>query len=216
MATLVFDYDGTLHDSIKIYAPAFRLAYNYLVSHGLMPDRTWSDQEISIWLGYTSKDMWNSFPKSISQETKDLCSQMIGEEMLHLINSGKAQLYPGIFEMLKRLKADGHTLIFLSNCKHNYMIASCKYFELERYFSAFYCGEDFDWIPKYKIFNQIKKEYSGEFVIIGDRLHDLEISQKHGLKFIGCVYGYGQPGELSRAQFIAHNPLEICKVQMTL
>ena len=28
---IVFDYDGTLHNSIKIYAPAFREAYNYLI-----------------------------------------------------------------------------------------------------------------------------------------------------------------------------------------
>jgi len=29
--TIYFDYDGTLHNSNKIYAPAFRKAYDFLV-----------------------------------------------------------------------------------------------------------------------------------------------------------------------------------------
>ncbi|MEF9922302.1 MAG: HAD family hydrolase, partial [Anaerovoracaceae bacterium] len=88
MATLVFDYDGTLHECIKIYAPAFRKAYAHLVSCGLMPERIWKDDEISIWLGYSSKDMWNSFAPKLSQEQKMYCSQLIGDEMERLIESG--------------------------------------------------------------------------------------------------------------------------------
>ena len=31
---IIFDYDGTLHNSIKIYGPAFRKAYEYLIKEG--------------------------------------------------------------------------------------------------------------------------------------------------------------------------------------
>ncbi|MCD8506009.1 MAG: hypothetical protein LRY37_02510 [Alkalibacterium thalassium] len=31
--TIIFDYDGTLHDSSKIYIPAFKRAYDYLVKN---------------------------------------------------------------------------------------------------------------------------------------------------------------------------------------
>ena len=31
MKYIIFDYDGTLHNSIKIYKPAFMTAYDYLV-----------------------------------------------------------------------------------------------------------------------------------------------------------------------------------------
>jgi len=33
--TIFLDYDGTLHDSLKIYARAFKKAYAYLVKEGL-------------------------------------------------------------------------------------------------------------------------------------------------------------------------------------
>lgn len=39
MKNLLFDYDGTLHDCIRIYDPAFWLAYRYLVASGYAPER---------------------------------------------------------------------------------------------------------------------------------------------------------------------------------
>ncbi|MEG0924818.1 MAG: HAD family hydrolase [Anaerovoracaceae bacterium] len=209
MATLVFDYDGTLHECIKIYAPAFRKAYAHLVSCGLMPERIWKDDEISIWLGYSSKDMWNSFAPKLSQEQKMYCSQLIGDEMERLIESGQAKLYQGVLEILEKLKDDGHKLVFLSNCKHNYMMAHRKFFQLDKYFSGFYCTEDFGWEPKEKIFETIKEDFPKEFIIIGDRFQDIAVAQKHNLKSIGCGYGYGKMEELDSASVIVNSPEEI-------
>lgn len=129
--------------------------------------------------------------------------------MLWLINSGQARLYPGVLKMLDELKANGHTLVFLSNCKHSYMAAHCKYFALDKYFSAFYCTEDFSWMPKHEIFDVIQNKFYKEFIIIGDRFQDMEIAQKHGLRSIGCIYGYGSAEELSGANVIVHIPTEI-------
>ena len=39
MKGVIFDYDGTLHESIRIYAPAFHRAYEYLVEKGHAPQR---------------------------------------------------------------------------------------------------------------------------------------------------------------------------------
>mgnify|MGYP001489483243 CR=1 FL=1 len=51
MKYIIFDYDGTLHNSIKIYKPAFMTAYDYLVDNGYAKKREFSDQEISKFLG---------------------------------------------------------------------------------------------------------------------------------------------------------------------
>lgn len=59
--TLFFDYDGTLHDCIRIYAPAFRRVYPELVTAGFAAPRTFSDPELSQWLGLSVSDMWNRF-----------------------------------------------------------------------------------------------------------------------------------------------------------
>ena len=57
---LLFDYDGTLHDTAHIYIPAFRLAYRTLVERGLAPDQDFTDEEIKSWLGYSPKEMWTA------------------------------------------------------------------------------------------------------------------------------------------------------------
>lgn len=211
MKILIFDYDGTLHDSIKIYAPAFRLAYEHLVSFGMAVQRNWSDNEISHWLGFSSKDMWNEFMPDLPQEWKDRCSQMIGDKMLCFIQEGKAELYPHSLEVLQQLKTNGYRLIFLSNCKRNYMEAHIKQFKLDEYFSDFYCTESYNFIPKYEIFTFIKQKHSGDYIVIGDRFQDMEIAKKYNLKSIGCKYGYGDLDELVNASIVINNIIELTK-----
>lgn len=203
MINLLFDYDGTLHNSIRIYAPAFLLAFDYLVSHGLAENKIWTEDEISQWLGFNSRDMWNTFMPDLPQFHKDECSRMIGEAMVGFVREGRAKLYPHAIEVIHKLRASGYSLILLSNCKHNYMQAQIEAFDLKNYFSAIYCSEDFGFIPKYDIFNTIKQKHAGEYIVIGDRFQDMEIAQKHGLKSIGCNYGYGKKSELLNATALA-------------
>lgn len=209
MATLILDYDGTLHESLLIYAPAFRLAYDGLVQKGLAPTRIFEDDEISRWLGLSAKDMWHRFMPELSQKEKDTCSAIIGEEMLRLTRAGKSKLYPHALDVLDQLKSQGHELVFLSNCKRSYMQAHREYWQLDRYFSAFYCTENFDFAPKWKIFDSFKEECSQSCIIVGDRIQDMEVATKHGLLSIGCTYGYGNMDELKQATILAGSVEEI-------
>ena len=43
--TVFFDYDGTLHDSMRLYGPAFRHVYAALVAEGWAEPRAFSDEE---------------------------------------------------------------------------------------------------------------------------------------------------------------------------
>lgn len=199
MANLIFDYDGTLHESLCIYAPAFRLGYSHLIQKGMAPDKEFSYAEISCWLGFSAKDMWEKFMPALPQSERNWCSGIIGDEMVRLTLAGKATLYPSAETVLRRLKTAGHNLIFLSNCKHSYMEAHRNHFGLEHYFSAFYCTEDFNFAPKWQIAKSILAELSGKCIVIGDRWHDIEIALHLRLRSIGCTYGYGSTDELNGA-----------------
>lgn len=211
MVNLLFDYDGTLHDCIKIYAPAFRMAYDILVSCGYASARDWTESEISSWLGYSARDMWDSFAPKLPLQEKERCSQLIGAEMLRLTECGQARLYANIPDILQRLKKQGYRLIFLSNCKRQYLKAHRQQFHLDQYFSAFYCAEDYGWQPKTALFPVIERQFPGQFVVIGDRFHDMEVAQRYGLKSVGCAYGYGTAEELQCADTIAQNPTELAE-----
>lgn len=212
MAVLVFDYDGTLHDCSIIYCPAFRRAYDTLVERGFADARHWSVEEITKWLGYSAKEMWASFAPNLPQVEKERCSQLIGAEMLRLVRAGEARLYPGVPALLDELKRQGHTMVFLSNCKTAYMNAHREKFGLDRWFSGYFCTEAYQWKDKTEIFPKIQKQHPGEAIVIGDRFHDIAVAERFGLFSIGCCYGYGTAYEMSRASVTVQAPMEILNV----
>lgn len=193
--TIYFDYDGTIHDCIKIYAPAFRKAYEFLVENNEAAPRQWKNEEIQEWLGYTSKSMWESFMKDLESSIKNEASFIIGEEMKRQISSGSAKLYDGALEVLEQLKARGYNLVFLSNCSIDYMEESSKAFNLRYYFSDIICSEMYGYIPKHEILQKIKNNYQAKQAIVGDRFHDMESGVNNNIETVFCQYGYGHESE---------------------
>lgn len=209
MANIILDYDGTIHDCAKIYVPSFYIGYKYLTDNGLAPIHEYSYKEVSGYLGYSVKEMWDKFMPDLPQSEKDTCSKIIGDSMMKLITNGQSVLYDGAEKVLKYLKENGHNLVFLSNCMHDYMEAHRKVHCLDRFYCDFYCTEDFNFAPKPDIFKSIALKHTGEFIVIGDRYLDLETAWKHNLKSIGCTYGYCNPHELDKADITVTDISEI-------
>jgi phosphoglycolate phosphatase len=200
--TLFFDFDGTIHNSIKIYAPAFRKAYDFLVEEGFAEKRIWSEDEISHWLGYTSKNMWKEFMPDLDEVPRKKAGAMVGNTMRFLMEERKAELYEGSLETLDYLKKEGYNLVFLSNCSASYRDKANEIFGLDKYFDDLVCAEDYSFIPKHEILKKIKDKYPGEKAIVGDRIHDMEAGKLNNIKSIGCTYGFGSLEELKDADVI--------------
>jgi phosphoglycolate phosphatase len=209
--TIFFDYDGTLHNSINIYAPAFRKAYDFLVNEGLAESRDWSDKEISYWLGFNPQEMWENFMPSLSEDLREKCSSIIGEEMKIQIEEEKPALYEGALETLEYLKDKGYHLVFISNCKAYYKEFQSKLFKLDRYFESLVCSDEYDFIPKYDILKTIKDKYPEDMVIVGDRRQDIEAGIKNNIYTIGCTYGFALEKELDDADMLIDNIKELTK-----
>ena len=67
MPNLLFDYDGTLHDCLKIYAPAVQLAWDDLAAKGLTEPRQLSEEELRPCIGMTPDEMWSYFALNIGE-----------------------------------------------------------------------------------------------------------------------------------------------------
>lgn len=206
---LLFDYDGTLHNCLLIYAPAFRGICEILAAEGLIPRREYTDAEIGAWLGLPSAEMWATFAPELPPKQRQRASRYIYNSMITAIQSGRARLYAGAAATLKKLRDAGHRLFFLSNCEHMYMQAHRAAFHLDDYFTAMYCAEDCGWRTKADIFPDILAAHPGDYLMIGDRRHDMAVAEQHGLPAIGCAYGYGTAAELANADHIAQSVTEI-------
>lgn len=209
MPCIIFDYDGTLHNSMLTYAPAFRATMKQLADMGYLPQREYSDSDISYWLGFNSADMWSNFAPDLDPEIRERARVRLGEDMAQRVERGEGALFPHAQEVLTELKKRGYTLIFLSNCRIHYMERHRRVFGLDRWFDFFYCCEEFGFVPKYEIFRQIAPRHEGPFIVIGDRFHDIETAAENGLPSIGCGYGYGSHEELAKADVVVSDIRQI-------
>jgi len=197
--TIIFDWDGTLHESLYIYKPAFLEAYSYLEKHRYVEKYDWNDLEIASFLGRNPKEMWETFKPKLSNDIINKVSSIISEYMLELIKQGKAKLYEGALDVLKELKEAGYMLVYLSNSKNYYMEAMKNTFALDKYFDSFYCSQMYNYIPKPNILGRIKKSFPQKMLMIGDRRLDIDTGIENGAYTIGCLYGYGSKEELKYA-----------------
>ena len=210
MKNLIFDYDGTIHNCMKIYKPSFLKACEYLENQGKIEKNTYTDKQISYWLGFSGDDMWRMFQPNLEQEWREKGRKLIGKEMAMHLDNGDASLFDNAEEVLSELKSKGYTLIFLSNCRVRYQERHTKKFGLDRFFDYFYCAESYNFIPKHEIFRKfIKNSHEGDFIVIGDRFHDIETAVKNNLKSVGCAYGYGNSDELKNADIIINDISEL-------
>lgn len=207
--TVIFDYDGTIHNTIGIYEPAFREAYDWLVEQKAVEPREIKTRQIASWLGLNSKEMWNSFLPDLEQKYKNQASKIVGEAMVRQVSEHRAVWYPGAEEMLGILKKRGYHLVILSNCKISYREAHWKEFQMERWFDRFYDCESYGFVPKTEIVQKIIRSYPGPYVVVGDRKHDLECAKACESPFIGCLYGYGTDGELEGASWFVKDVRKI-------
>lgn len=207
--TVFFDFDGTLHDSMATYGPAFRRAYSWLVEQGYERPREFSDEWISQWLGFTVEEMWTTFVPDLSEEVWGTAAKIVGDEMVRLTSLGEARLFEGVPEMLSSLKKQGYNLAFLSNCGIRYCDVHRKQFGLDKWFGSYYCAEDFGFVPKWQIYQEVASKHCNPHVMVGDRLHDEEVAYRAGIPFIGCAYGFGREGELTHVDAWADSPKDI-------
>ncbi|MCQ2507365.1 MAG: HAD hydrolase-like protein [Dorea sp.] len=206
---LIFDYDGTIHNTIQIYEQAFRSAHRLLVEEGVVKDEYISTKRIAGWLGLNAKDMWNDFQPDMEEKYKELSSQRVGEGMVSFVKDHKAVWYPGAAEVLDRLKEEGYPMVILSNCKVAYREAHWQEFQMERWFERFYDCQSFDFQPKTEIVKTVMKDYPGSYLVIGDRKNDLLCGKSIGAPFIGCLYGFCEEGELVEADLLIRDISEL-------
>ena len=207
--TLIFDYDGTIHDSSKIYIPAFKKAYDYLIKNEKAAVKEWQESEITRWLGYSKKEMWAQFMPQLEEPFKSDASSIIGQTMVEKISRREAVLYPGALETLAYLK-ENYTLIFLSNCSIDYMESHADLFDLSEYFTDMYCTEMTDFKKsKKEIVEGFRHKYPGEYAVIGDRHQDLEVGELDSTVAIGCAYGFGSEEELKKADLVIQDITEL-------
>ncbi len=201
--TIIFDLDGTLVNTANVTIPAFENVLNDLNDKSLLqelPDK----KEILKYIGYPIDqiftNLYSSDDKNLIEESVKLLDHY--EEIV--ISENNNIFFDGVFEVLDYLKDKNYKIMILSNCNTVYLESILKK-GIEKYIDNPYCSEMFNWKDKEIVMKEIidlnKKE---EYVMVGDRKHDIKAAKDNGIKSIGCDYGYGE-SEIDTADIVIND-----------
>jgi phosphoglycolate phosphatase len=206
--TLFFDLDGTLSDPSDGITRSVQHALRCL-------GRPYpSKAELERYIGPPLR--W-TFPKLLDTDDKELVEAAVDyyRERYESVGLFENEVYPGIPELLCRLRGEGHALYVVTAKPKVYAGRIIRHFGLDRNFVEVYGPElDGRFDEKRELVGFIlhqRRLDPRRTVMIGDRANDIESGRAYGTRAIGVAYGFGTLEEITVAKpdRICHSPDEI-------
>ena len=202
---ILFDLDGTLTDSGEGITKCAQLALDHFGIH--IEDRT----QLRCFVGPPLRE---SFPKFGVPEDRVEEAITVFRSRYLTVGHFENVPYPGIENLLRTLKAQGHRLYVATSKPESTAVEILDKFALSPYFTRI-CGASMDSGRDSKeavIAYLLELEGRGQkTVMVGDTAFDVVGAAAHGIPTIGVSWGYGDVDEMRKAGAcaIAHNPEEL-------
>ncbi|CDZ74611.1 putative phosphatase [Peptoniphilus sp. ING2-D1G] len=197
--SIVFDFDGTLHDTMKIYYPAFTSGIEILRECGYAKNFEANEENIKKFLGEKPDYAYNLIAKDAPSDLVEKVMHHVGTTMEHNMET-VGELYPHTEEVLEKLYGD-YDLYILSNCRIRYLEKALDIYEIRKYFKDYFTGEAFKYIPKEDILRQERKNMKQEILFVGDRYHDIRAAVNNEIPSVFVKYGFGPESEGREANY---------------
>lgn len=119
---VVFDVDGTLHDTFRWWAPVIRDGLRAFRAATGVPVPDPSDEEAEAVVGMRDAGVWGPFlPEAHKHRWQDLRAMVIPMEVK--VVRSQDFLFQGVRELLLQLRAMSVKVALASNCRSAYMAA---------------------------------------------------------------------------------------------
>ncbi|OIJ16367.1 phosphoglycolate phosphatase [Anaerobacillus alkalilacustris] len=192
---ILFDLDGTLSDPKIGITKSVQYALHKM---GIVePDVDKLECFIGPPLQVSFSEFYNFDGQEI-QKAINLFRERFKEKGMY-----ENKLYSNIPTLLNLLNERGFTLAVATSKPTVFAEQILEYFNIDQYFELI-VGSNLDGtrVSKTEIIQCILDEYSeyelGDFIMIGDRKHDIIGANNNGISSIGVTYGYGSSDELTQ------------------
>ena len=191
--TILFDLDGTLTDSGEGIINCALLALN---RYGIeIADR----KTLRVFVG---PPLHESFVKFGVPESEAENAVAIYRSRYIPIGAYENTPYPGIYDLLARLKTEGHKLCVATSKPEGMSKDILKHFDLDGYFDII-CGASMDTsrTSKDKVIAYLLEQTGRDSntVMVGDTKFDVLGAKFHGIPTVGVSWGYGEIADMIEA-----------------
>lgn len=190
---ILFDLDGTLTDSGEGIINCASLALRH---YGIpVPDR----EKMRVFVGPPLRDTFFKF--GVPEDKLDEAVEIYRSRYIP-IGKFENTPYPGIYDLLARLKAEGHKLYVATSKPEQMSMDILNKFELTPYFDLL-AGATLDGSRDHKadviayLLQQTGSDM--EAIMVGDTVYDVVGAAAHGIPTIGVSWGYGSIEEMKNA-----------------
>jgi phosphoglycolate phosphatase len=206
---VLFDLDGTLVDS----SPGIHASVRVAVASFGLPEPTPAQLRAMV-----GPPLQEGFAASFGLTGADVDRAVTAYRAHYSAGAMlEAPAYPGIPELLGRLRADGAALAVATSKPEPFAIAILEHIGLLGQFASVH-GATLDGAVRHKdqvVAAALERHPSGrDPVLVGDRAHDVLGAAALGLPCIGAGWGPAEPGELETAgaAAVAATPADVVRL----
>ncbi len=191
--TILFDLDGTLTDSGEGIINCALLALSH---YGI------TVEDCNTMRVFVGPPLHDSFVKFGVPEEEAANAIEIYRSRYIPIGAYENFPYPGIRELLERLKNEGHKLYVATSKPEEMSIKILEHFDLAKYFEII-CGASMDASrsTKDKVIAYLleKTGHQANTIMVGDTKFDVLGAKSHGIPTVGVSWGYGETADMVEA-----------------
>jgi phosphoglycolate phosphatase len=210
---IIFDFDGTLVDTIE----DITVALNYACA----------PLSITFTVEKTRRLVGSGVSRLIEKATAEAGSKSFKFDVIlnrfldfyseHLIVKSKP--YDGVVETLKSLDSD-YKKALVSNKKESLTVQMLREFGMDRFFDCVLGGDSLpekkpSALPVLEVLKRLDL-HKNEAVIVGDGDQDIQAGKAAGIVTIAAAYGYRDREELAGADYIIDNIRQLIPLVKTL
>ncbi|WP_404452924.1 HAD hydrolase-like protein [Virgibacillus necropolis] len=207
--SLIFDMDGTLFQTDKILELSLVDTFDHLRSLSKWDTVTPIDKYREI-MGVPLPKVWEVLLPNHSNEVREQTNAYFLERLVENIRSGKGALYPNVKEVFSYLKENNFSIYIASNGLTEYLKAIVSYYNLDNWVTETFSIQQIQTMDKADLVKTIIEKYSiKNTAVVGDRLSDINAAKDNGLVSIGCNFDFAREDELSQADMVIDDLIEL-------
>jgi adenosylhomocysteine nucleosidase len=214
--SFIFDMDGTLFQTDKILELALDDTFNHLRSLQLWNTSTPIEQYRKI-MGVPLPKVWETLLPTHTMEVREQMDAYFLKRLIENIKSGKGALYPHVKEVFSYLKEKNCSIFIASNGLKEYLKAIVTYYQLDQWVTETCSIQQIKSFNKSDLVRSIVQKYDiSHAAVVGDRLSDIMAAKDNGLVSIGCNFDFAQEEELSQADIVIDDLIELKEIVLKL